>query len=413
MATRSVTLIDYEPEFVCTVQDEALGLVGHVVVDASIAGHACGGLRLSDTVNIEELRNLARSMTLKYGFNYMAQGGAKAGIVADPDLPLDRRHRLLYRFGQLIAPLLRGGYYFSGPDMNVTADDVDVMLSGAGVQLPTPRKGRGKKSGLYTAMGVLVAAEAVASAMHMGLEGKTIAIEGFGAVGSAFAMLMTRKKKAKVVAISTTRGAIYNSAGLDVELLLKLREQHGNSLVDVYEDAEKIDHEDLLLLDVDILSPCARQFALTRDNACQVRARLVCPGANNPVTPEADEILSQRNILSVPHFMANGGGVLGNKVEVLGMGEDFIESFIRQRNFSRIRSMVAKAQDDGVPITQEAELEAMSAFTGMQRKSAHATMPSLAHRLGLRAFNSGWVPEFLFRPLGPMYLRRYMRIPGQ
>ncbi len=147
----SASLVSRQPEFVCTVRDGSLGLIGYVVIDALIAGHACGGLRMSETVNVSELKNLARSMTLKYGFNQMAQGGAKAGIVADRDMPVDEKRRLLYRFGELIAPLLQTGCYNSGPDMNVTATDIEHMLSGAKMRVPAPRKGKGKKSGLYTA----------------------------------------------------------------------------------------------------------------------------------------------------------------------------------------------------------------------------------------------------------------------
>ncbi len=105
--------------------------------------------------------------------------------------------------------------------------------------------------------------------METTLQGKTVAIEGFGAVGSALAMLLTRKKNAKVVAISTSRGAIYNPAGLDIERLLKLRENYGDAVVNVFEDADRIDNEELLILDVDVLSPCARQFAIAAGNAGQ------------------------------------------------------------------------------------------------------------------------------------------------
>ena len=412
MTTHQTLTIEYDPEFVCTVRDESIGLTGYLVVDASLAGHACGGLRLSEGVSIEELGSLARSMTLKYGFSYMKQGGAKAGIVADPDLPLEKRRRLLYRFGELLGPVLRQGYYYSGPDMNTTEEDIEHMLQGAGVHLPHPRRGKGKKSGLYTALAVMVAAEAAASAMETSLQGKTIAIEGFGAVGSPLAMLMAKKKGVKVLAVSTTKGAVYNPAGLDVERLLKLRQSHGNSLVTVYEDADRIDNEELLTLDVDIISPCARQWAITEANADRIKASLVCPGANNPVTPEAERMLFRRKIVSVPHFTANCGGVLGNKLEVVGVNEEYIESFIRKRNFDRIRSLIVRARDGSEPMTFIAEREAKRVFDKMREEARHATLPSLTHRVGLRVFNAGLIPDFMIRPLAPRYLERTMRLPS-
>jgi glutamate dehydrogenase (NAD(P)+) len=401
-------LFTHEPEFVCTVRDDSMGLLGHVVVYASIGGHACGGLRMFDTVCVEELRDLARSMTLKYGFSGMHQGGAKAGIVASPDMPVEQRRRLLFRFGELIAPLLRSGYYYSGPDMNTTADDVEHMLSAAGVRTPGPRRGMGKKSGLYTAMSVMVAAEAGASILNTGLEGKTVAIEGFGSVGSAFGMLMARKKHARIVAISTTKGAIYNPGGLDVERLLALRQRHGNDLVNAYDDADHIDNEELLLLDVDILSPCARRYAITKANVDKVQARLICPGANNPVTREAHDELFRRSVIAIPHFIANCGGVIGNKAEVLGVDEEFIESFIRQRNYERVRALIQRSRERREAMFDIALREASNSFERMRRNAVQKNAGRGLRSVGLRAFNAGLIPRAVARPLALWVLNRTM-----
>ncbi len=413
MSTRTLAVIEQEPEFVCTVRDEAVGLLGYVVVQASIGGHSCGGLRMSESVSIEELRNLATSMVLKYGFSYMAQGGAKAGIVAPIDLPADQKRRLLRRFGQIISPLVLGGYYYTGPDMGIHSEDIEDMLSSIGAYVATPRRGKGKKSGLYTAMAVMVAAEAASAAMEKGLEGKTVAIEGFGSVGSAFGMLMSQKKKARVVAISTTRGAIYNPKGLNVEQLQKLMERHGSSGVNAYEDADRIDNEELLLLDVDILAPCARQFAITAENAEKVKAPLICPGANNPIAPDVEEVLFRRKIVAIPDFVANCGGVLGNKIETLGVGEDFIESFIRNRNFNRVLAMIKRSQEVGEPMMSIAKPLAMKNFARMQQEASQSNVRSLVQKVGLGAFKAGLIPEFVARPLAPWYLDRAMRLPAQ
>ena len=397
-----------EPEFLCTVRDDSMGLLGHVVVHASIDGHACGGLRMFDTVCVEELQDLARSMTLKYGFSGMSQGGAKAGIVAPPEMSTERRRGLLFRFGQLIAPLLRSGYYSPGPDMNTTAEDIEHLLSAAAVRSPGPRRGMGKKSGLYTGMSVMVAAEAVASVLQETLEGKTVAIEGFGAVGSALAMLMAKKKKARIVAISTTQGAIYNAAGLDVNRLLVLRQSHGNNVVNAYDDADHIEMEELLLLDVDILSPCARRNSITKSNVDKVRARVVCPGANNPVTLEAHAELFRRGVIAVPHFIANCGGVIGNKAEVLGVDEEFVEEFIRQRNLERLRSLILRSREAGETMIEIALREASNSFDRMQRNAARRSAGNRLRRAGLRAFNAGLVPKAVARSLAPWILGRTM-----
>ena len=181
------------PQFVAEVTDSSQELRGYVIVDSSINGHACGGLRLAADVSGDHMASLARGMTLKYGFSGMSQGGAKAGIVGDPDMPLERKRALLKRFGELIAPLLKTGYYISGPDMSVSHDDIDVLLAAAGLKVPRGRRKKGKKSGLFTALAVMVAIEAAAAEKKLDLSKARIAIEGFGSVGSALAWLMAHK----------------------------------------------------------------------------------------------------------------------------------------------------------------------------------------------------------------------------
>jgi glutamate dehydrogenase (NAD(P)+) len=397
-----------EPQFVGVASDRSIGLLGYVVVDSTIDGHACGGLRFDSGVTVEELKGLAWSMTLKYGFSGMAQGGAKAGISADPDLPEERRRELLVRFGEIIGPLLRSRFYISGTDMNTTVADIDTMMRAAAMKVPAPRRDKGKKSGLFTALGVMVAAEAAAPATGFTLAGSTVAIEGFGAVGSAFGWLMAKKKGAKVVAVSTSRGAIYNANGLDVEVLLRLREEFGNASVTAYEHADRIRNEELLELKVDLLSPCARHHCIDLNNVTRIQARLVCPGANIPVTHEADKVLFSRGIVSVPPFAANCGGVLGNKVEMLGVDDEFIEAFIRRKNAGRILALIAESRKIGEAPIFLAERYAMSRFRAMQETAVRGGIGGEIYRVGLKAFNAGLLPERVLRPLAPIYLEKAM-----
>jgi glutamate dehydrogenase (NAD(P)+) len=397
-----------EPQFVGMVSDRSIGLLGYVVVDTTIDGHSCGGLRFDSGVTVEELKGLARSMTLKYGFSGMAQGGAKAGISADPDMPEEKKRDLLVRFGEIIGPLLRSRFYISGTDMNTKVGDIDTMMRAAAMKVPSPRKSKGKKSGFFTALGVMVAAEAAAPVTGFNLAGSTVAIEGFGAVGSALGWLMTRKKGAKVVAVSTSRGAIHNANGLDMEVLLRLREKFGNACVTAYENAERIRNEDLLELNVDCLSPCARHHCIDLENVARIQARLVCPGANIPVTHEADKVLFSRGIVSVPPFSANCGGVLGNKVEMLGVDDEFIEAFIRRKNAGRILALIAESRKIGEAPIFLAERYAMSRFRTMQETAARGGIGGEIYRVGLKAFNAGLLPEPVLRPFAPFYLEKAM-----
>ena len=394
------------PQLIATIEDPAVGLRGYIVVDSTVNGQSCGGMRMFSDVTVEEVTGLARSMTLKYGFNGMAQGGAKAGIAADPDMPDEQKRAVLRRWGEIAAPLLLSRSYITGTDMNVGQGAIDVVHAAAGYREPPPRRGKGNKSGLYTGYGVMIVSEAAAAFRGVELDRCRVAVEGFGAVGSAYAMLMAKKKGARVVAISTTRGAIYHPDGLDIDRLLALRAEHGHRVVETYDGAERIAQEDLLTLDVDLLAPCARIHSIHAGNAGSIRATMVCPGANIPVTPEAEAILHRRGIAYLPDFTANWGGVLGNKLEALAVDDAFIETFFRDKNRQRLVDLLRAAEAAGEPAAAIAERYAMDRFARIkaaaEARSAGTTLKSLA----LRVFNMGLIPEFICRPLAPYYFER-------
>jgi len=242
----------------------------------------------------------------------------------------------------------------------------------------------------------------------MPLTGRTVAIEGFGSVGSALADLLVRRHGMRIVAVSTSKAAIYNPTGLDVQQLIQLRDRLGNDCVTAYERADRIPHEALKLLEVDLFSPCAGQFSITTENAADVQARLVVPGANNPVTTQADRILHERGILSIPYFAANCGGVLGNRVEVLGISEDAIEAFLRRKNRGRIVQLITLSRATRTMMMPIAEAYAMRRFGRVQAAARMDNPQKTLGRLALRTFNAGLIPEAVVRPLGPAYLGRFL-----
>ncbi|MCA9409192.1 MAG: Glu/Leu/Phe/Val dehydrogenase [Candidatus Omnitrophica bacterium] len=394
------------PQGVMTVRDEALGLLGYVVVDRTINGHACGGLRIHKDLSIDELKALARGMTLKYGFCRMDQGGAKAGIVLNMDAPQETKQRFLRRFAELIEPLLKSGYYITGPDMGTEQKDILDMLKHIDMKIPKMRRDSGQKSGFYTALSVMVAAEACVEYKKMSWNGLKVAIEGFGAVGSSLALLLTRRKKAKIVAISTSAGAIYDENGLDVEKLRDLLKTKGSKLVDFYEGARKIQQEEVLTLDVDILAQCAKQYTINENNAHAIKASIITPGANNPITVKAEEILTKRGVLCIPYFCANCGGVMGNKMEVTGVSEDVIEDVIRLKNKKKIFRLIEIARKENQTLTWIAEGEALDLFNKMKIKVNKRHLKYRLYRMAVNAFNQGVVPKFLLKKIAPMYLRK-------
>ena len=255
-------------------------VLGYVAIDSTVGGRSCGGLRMLPDIEKAEIQALARSMTLKYGFLGLPQGGAKAGVLGNPEAPRPERLERLVEFGHAIAPLLQSRTFVPNTDMGTQSADIHHMLNALGIRVGR-RELQSNSSGYYTAQSVL--AGVVQSARHMGLNLSkcTAAIEGFGNVGRPLASLLARSG-IRVVAISTSRGALYNPRGLDVDRLLLLAEEAGSRVVEVYPEAEWIDREKLLELPIDILCPCARWNSLNMSNAPRILCKGYLPWCKQP-----------------------------------------------------------------------------------------------------------------------------------
>ena len=154
-----------------------------------------------------------------------------------------------------------------------------------------------------------------------GLEGLRVVVQGFGNVGRNLARLLA-EAGAVVVAVSDSNGGVHAPKGLDIPSVLAHKAEHGT--LEGFGGGDAITNEELLLLDCDVLAPCALEQVINADNAAQVKARIVCEGANGPVTPDADEILEDRGVLVLPDVLANAGGVVVSYFEwVQGLQEYF------------------------------------------------------------------------------------------
>lgn len=301
------------PELVTHVYDPSTGMKGVVVIDTLAFGRSGGGIRMLSDISTQEIAGLARAMTYKYATLDLPSGGAKGGIFHDPTAP--DRDAIVIAYGHAIKHLIKDGYYNCGPDMGTTHHDATKIYEISGTPhfsgLALEEKEGMPLEDHCTGFGVVVAAKATGEVMKLPLGGATVAIEGFGKVGRGVARYMTRFG-AKVVAISTTKGALYNPDGLDVEQLLEMRKRYGREAILKYKKAKLIRKEELFLLPVDILVPGARPYVISKDNANKIRAKVISSGANIPITPEAQEILFRRGIIAVPDFVANAGGLIAD-----------------------------------------------------------------------------------------------------
>jgi glutamate dehydrogenase (NAD(P)+) len=379
-------------------------VLGYVVIDSTIGGRACGGLRMVPDVDEAEIAGLARAMTLKFGYVSLPQGGAKAGVRGDPEAPLAARRQRLADFGRAIAPLLRERLYAPFADMGTDNADIRHMLEAAGVRVKR-RELRSNSSGYHTALSVLAGIRQGARHIGLDLSRARVAIEGFGKVGSALGELLAAAQ-IRVVAVSTSRGTLYNPSGLDMARVLTLAVTEGTRFVEAYPNADHLDRAALLELPVEVLSPCARHDTIHAGNAGRIAAKLVAPGANNPTTAEAEKILAERSVLHLPYFVSNCGGALGGTMEFAMHPHDAIAAFIDRVLGARIARLLDEAARRQTNVRELAEREAREGFARLERAAAHPTLMGRAFAAGLEFHRRGWVPGELTRRLSLSFFER-------
>jgi glutamate dehydrogenase (NAD(P)+) len=211
---------------------------------------------------------------------------------------------------------------------------------------------------------------------------------------------------ARVVAISTSRGALFNPKGLDVEWLRKLAAEVGSQVVEFYPDAERIGRAELLELPVDLLCPCARHNSVHVANADRVKARIISAGANNPVTPEAERMLFKRGVLCLPDFVTNSGGVLGGTMEFASVDRLEIAEFIERHIGERIAWILSESDRQGVLPRDIAVPLSLSRFNRVRQHAGHKTLRNRFFQAGLELYRSGWIPGRLVASLSLPYFKR-------
>lgn len=307
-------------EFPVTMDDDSIEVFTGYRVQHNVAlGPAKGGVRYHPNVSLDEVKSLAFWMTFKCAVMGLPYGGAKGGIKIDPKQYSKKElERVSRRYFSEISIVVGPDKDIPAPDVNTTPDimawfmdtySMNVGYSSMGVVTGKP-VGLGGSQGRTeaTGRGVSTAAALAAKAKGMDISKMTVAIEGFGNVGKYAALIMSKEKGAKVVALSDSKGAVYNSNGFDIEELMKYKDEHGT--ISDYPKAEsKMSNEELKTLDVDILIPAALENSITPEIARNVKAKIIVEGANGPLMTGTDEILNEKGVLIVPDILANAGGV--------------------------------------------------------------------------------------------------------
>jgi glutamate dehydrogenase (NAD(P)+) len=280
-------------------------------------GPAKGGIRYHPDVTLDEVTALAAWMTWKCAVAHIPFGGGKGGVICDPTRMSRRELEALTR--RYVAEIIDA----IGPEKDVPAPDVNTndqimawvmdtysmhvghtstaVVTGKPIEMGGSL-GRREATG----RGVMIVTREAARHLGVPLKGATVAVQGFGNVGSVSAELLSREG-AKIVAVSDWKGGVYNPKGLDIPKMIEYARQH--KTIDGFPGGEPLSNEELFKLEVDVLIPAALENQITLENASDIKAKIVTEGANGPTTPDAHRLLHERGVFVIPDILANSGGV--------------------------------------------------------------------------------------------------------
>ncbi|MFN4133623.1 MAG: Glu/Leu/Phe/Val family dehydrogenase [Candidatus Hadarchaeales archaeon] len=358
---------------------------GYRIIHAYLVYHSMargppykGGVRMSKDVTLEETIGLAELMTYKNALMDLPFGGAKAGIAADSNLPREAKATIMHGFAHEIRYELVSGNYVPAPDLGTGPSEMADIFGETHIRESVTGKpiGIGGLPGRLEATGYGVSAvceRAAEDFLKKKISEMTVAIQGFGNVGSWTATFLA-EKGAKVVAISDAVGGVIDRNGLNIEELKKHCAKKGT----VEGFGAPITNEELLKLDVDILIPAAVGNVITEKNAGEIKARLIVEGANGPTSKEADKILEKRGITVIPDILANAGGVIASYDE-WRKGKSGTRTK-KEETFKTIKEALLEVFDEVIEFSMERGVS-------MRKAALSVAAMRLADTMGAR----GWI----------------------
>jgi glutamate dehydrogenase/leucine dehydrogenase len=290
---------------------------GFRVQHSTMRGPAKGGIRFHPKVTVDEVKALATWMTWKCAVVNIPFGGGKGGVTCNPkSMSMGELERLSRRYATAILPLIGPEKDIPAPDVYTTPQIMAWIMDTYSMNKGYPVQGvvTGKPVSLggslgrneATGRGVFYTTLASCEYLKIAVKGARVAVQGFGNAGSVAAALL-HGAGAKVIAVSDTKGCIFNEHGLDVPAVVAFKERTGS--VTQFPESQKISAEQLLAIECEVLIPAALENAITGANASAVRARIVSEAANGPVTPEADRMFDSKGVFLIPDILCNAGGV--------------------------------------------------------------------------------------------------------
>jgi glutamate dehydrogenase (NAD(P)+) len=292
---------------------------GYRVIHNYALGPAKGGIRYAPDVTLDEVKALAAWMTWKCAVMDIPFGGAKGAVKCDPrKLTKVELEKITRRYTANLLDIIGPDKDIPAPDLNTDEQIMAWIMDTYSMHVRRTERAvvTGKPLILggspgrreATGRGVMIVTLAAMEKLKLKPKKSTAVVQGFGNVGSVSAKLLA-EKGLKIIAISDITGGYYNKKGIDIEKAIQYVQKNPERTLEGFDGGEKITNKELLELECDVLIPAAREDQITKNNAPNLKAKLIVEGANGPTTASADPILEEKEILVVPDIVANAGGV--------------------------------------------------------------------------------------------------------
>ena len=351
------------PEKILQVYDPKTGMKGILIIDNTTLGLGKGGIRMTPTVTTDEVFRLARTMTWKCALAKIPFGGAKSGIIADPkQMTEEKKMDLIRAFSRAIKNLCPS-LYVAAPDINTGEKEMAVFAKENGSLKSATGKPStlcvkpGVKCGIpheygSTALGVVQAAFTAANyTKNIDVGNATAAVEGFGNVGS-YVVDYLSQIGVKVVAVSDSKGCIYNPDGLDYSKLLDVKTKTGSVIN--YRPGKILKNMELFELSVDFLIPAALPDVINAYNVERIKAKMVVEAANLPIRPDVEKLLSDSGVMVIPDVLANAGGVISSYAEYRGYNPKRMLELVQRKITQNTINVIETALDKNIGLRDAA-----------------------------------------------------------
>ena len=333
---------------------------GYRVIHDNVLGPSKGGIRYAPDVTIDEVKALAAWMTWKCAIVNVPFGGAKGGVRCNPkELSKGELERLTRRYTANMLEVFGPDRDIPAPDMNtdeqIMAWIMDTYSMNAHKTETAVVTGKpiilggshGRKEA--TGRGVVTVTLAALNKLRILPNKCTVAVQGFGNVGSISAKLMY-EQGAKIIAISDISGGYYNKDGIDIPKAIEYT-KNNNGTLEGFPNADKITNDELLQMECDVLIPAAKEDQISKNNAPKINARIISEGANGPVTANADSILEDKGIMVIPDILANAGGVTVSYFEWVQDRQGYF--WTEERVNRRLNRMMRNAFDNLFEVSEK------------------------------------------------------------